>query len=80
MMRKNKKNFMVNIFTLWFLLCFCSCVHANSDVLVSEQRLYPNYIKTPQDIEDWLIADGFTYIPDKTNEDEWKTPEQTVKD
>jgi hypothetical protein len=51
-----------------------------TQALVSESRIYPSYIKTPQDIEDWLIKEGFQYIPDKTKEDEWKPPEKTVKD
>lgn len=60
-----------------FLLCFCSC-NSSEGILVSE--LYPNYIKTPQDIEEWLISEGFYYEADKTRTDEWKTPEQTIKD
>jgi rare lipoprotein A len=52
----------------------------SSKVLVSKQKIYPSYIKTPQDIEDWLIKEGFKYIPDKTREDSWKTPEHTIKD
>lgn len=52
----------------------------SSKVLVSKQKIYPSYIKTPQDIEDWLIKEGFKYIQDKTREDSWKTPEHTIRD
>lgn len=56
---------------------------SNDGVLIANNKhnkIYPDYIKTPQDIEDWLIKEGFQYIPDKTKEDEWKPPEKTVKD
>ena len=53
---------------------------SSSKVLVSKQKIYPDYIKTPQDIENWLIKEGFKYISDKTREDEWKTPEKTIKE
>lgn len=53
---------------------------SSSKVLVSKQKIYPNYIKTPQDIENWLIKEGFKYVSDKTREDEWKNPEHTIKD
>ena len=53
---------------------------SSSKVLVSKQKIYPDYIKTPQDIENWLIKEGFKYVSDKTREDSWKTPEHTIKD
>ena len=43
-------------------------------------KIYPDYTKTPQDIEDWLIREGFKYKNDEIKEDEWKPPEQTIKD
>lgn len=78
-MRKNRKNFTVSILALCLSLLFCNCTYS-SNVLVSKENLYPSYIKTPQDIEDWLVAEGFIYKSDKTRKDEWKTPEQTIKD
>ncbi len=78
MLLKKRNNFIINILILCSILLFCGQACSNNRVLVSE--LYPNYIKTPQDIENWLIAEGFYYKPDKTRADQWKTPEQTIKD
>ena len=76
-----KKNLIINFLILsTFLLGLKGITYASSKVLISKTKLYPNYIKTPQDIDNWLIAEGFVYKSDKTEEDEWKTPEQTVKD
>jgi len=72
---------MVNILILSILLSsLCGVVYPKDRVLISKAKLYPSYIKTPQDIEDWFISSGLKYILDKTKKDEWKTPEQTIKD
>ena len=71
---------MVKIILLCILLCSCGSTYTTGGVLVSKPKLYPAYVKTPQDINDWLIAEGFYYKLDKTKKDEWKTPEQTIKD
>jgi hypothetical protein len=70
---------MVNTLLSLFLLCSCNIAYA-SGVLVSKKELYPSYIKTPQDIENWLISEGFRYEKDKTRRDEWKTPERLIKE
>ena len=67
------------------MLKFCLKQKVNcGGILITKEnkptKLYPDYIKTPQDIEDWLIKEGFKYISDKTREDEWKSPEKTIKD
>ena len=69
------------IILIILLFCLCNNLYANNNnILISKQKIYPEYIKTPQDIEDWLIKEGFAYTKDKTREDEWKPPEKTVKD
>jgi hypothetical protein len=49
---------------------------AVAGILISAP-LYPNTIKTPQDLGNWLEA-NFTYQAEKG--EYWKTPEETVRD
>jgi hypothetical protein len=71
-----------NTLILVFLIIslYVANVYADAGILIAKPSIYPTYIKTAQDIEDWLIKEGFKYKSDVTPEDEWKTPEQTVKD
>lgn len=76
-----RRNLFIVLFLIGYIIgCLFSFKSCASDVLVSPAKLYPSNIKTPQDIEDWLIKEGFKYTPDKTRKDEWKPPEQTIKD
>jgi hypothetical protein len=71
---------MANILFISVLLLCAVTSECIGGVLVSGAKLYPSHIKTPKDIENWLISEGFRYKADKTLRDEWKSPKQTVKD
>jgi hypothetical protein len=76
-----RRNLFIVLFLIGYIIgCLFSFKSCASSVLVSPTKLYPSNIQTPQDIEDWLIKEGFKYIPDKTKEDGWKSPEKTIKD
>ena len=76
-----RRNLFIVLFFIGYIIgCLFSFKSCASGVLVSPIKLYPSNIQTPQDIEDWLIKEGFKYTQDKTRKDEWKSPEQTIKD
>lgn len=72
--------FLVFLIFITFYLNTLANQKLTSNVLIIPTKIYPSYIKTPQDINDWLMKEGFKYISDKTRGDEWKTPEHTIKD
>ena len=66
-----KRNLFIVLFFIGYIIgCLFSFKSCASNVLVSPTKLYPSNIQTPQDIEDWLIKEGFQYTLDKTRKDE----------